>query len=97
MSRYIDADELKKQVCLDKVEQITKSPERRMMTFQEVIMLIDSIAPTIDIVRCGECGYNYGIMTGQPFNPEDIVCDYWASDGLDADDFCSYGERKESE
>ena len=55
----------------------------------EIGKIIES-APSIDIVRCAECKY-------------------WQSDGgammfceqvdipTDANDFCSYGERKESE
>ena len=37
-----------------------------------------------ELVRCKDCEYNH----------EDIVCDYWLSDGLMDDDFCSYGKRK---
>ena len=51
-------------------------------------------APSIDIVRCGECKHNVGLSNGDGFWEEDIVCDYWESDGLTADDFCSHGERK---
>ena len=54
--------------------------------------------PTIDaveVVRCKDCKYNYGKEHGGEFNFEDIVCDYWATDGLNADDFCSYAERSE--
>lgn len=54
--------------------------------------------PTIDavpVVRCKDCKHNYGKERGGEFNTEDIVCDYWATDGLNADDFCSYGERSE--
>ena len=52
-------------------------------------------APSIDIVRCKECRHNVGLSNGDGFWEEDIVCDYWDSDGLTADDYCSYGERKE--
>lgn len=51
-------------------------------------------APTIEIVRCKECRYNVGLNNGDGFWEEDIVCHYWESDGLKADDFCSYGDRK---
>lgn len=52
-------------------------------------------APSIDIVRCSECKHNVGLTNG--FWEEDIVCDYWESDGLTTDDYCSYGERKTDE
>ena len=45
------------------------------------------------LVRCKDCKYKVVTEDGE-WNPEDIVCDYWASDGLEADDFCSRGERK---
>ena len=42
-------------------------------------------APSLEIVRCGECKNN---VDGE------CVVHY---SGINADDFCSYGERKESE
>ena len=45
------------------------------------------------VVFCKECKYKVETEDGE-WNPEDIVCDYWASDGLEADDFCSRGVRK---
>jgi len=46
--RIIDADKLKEQVCLDKFEKITHSPERRMVTFDEVLVFIDTYASSIE-------------------------------------------------
>ena len=46
-----------------------------------------------ELVKCKDCKYKVETEDGE-WNPEDIVCDYWASDGLEADDFCSRGERK---
>lgn len=54
-------------------------------------------APTIDaveVVRCKDCKHKVLTEDGE-YNTEDIVCDYWSSDGLNASDFCSYGERSE--
>lgn len=45
------------------------------------------------VVFCKDCKYKVETEDGE-WNPEDIVCDYWASDGLEADDFCSRGELK---
>lgn len=53
--------------------------------------------PFLDIVRCKECKHNVGLSNGDGFWEEDIVCDFWESDGLHADDYCSYGEREEEE
>ena len=38
---------------------------------------------------CKNCKYNYGLRENKEYNPEDIVCDYWESDGLTEKDFCS--------
>ena len=46
------------------------------------------------IVRCKDCKYNHKTEDGE-FYEKDIVCEYWASDGLTADDFCSRGEPKD--
>ena len=52
-------------------------------------------APSIDIVRCGECKHN-----PWDFDRTDYTC-VWDDDFADRPqtphDFCSYGERKESE
>ena len=47
------------------------------------------------VVRCKDCKYNYSKKHNKRYNSEDIVCDYFETDGLNDDDFCSYGERSE--
>ena len=49
---------------------------------------IDS-APSIDIVRCGECKYYDDEDYGEPTR----YCTLHES-AVEADDFCSYGERE---
>ena len=49
-----------------------------------------------EVVRCNECIHNVGIRDNTEFYDNDIVCDYWESDGLYSTDFCSYGERAEA-
>ena len=104
--RPIDADALK-----DKLQQhhdfyvmawggFSKMPISDKKRVDEITNCIAEVvnAPTIDIVRCRECKYwerlNYEA-------PKEGWCDDQIpySDGrwVDADDFCSYGERKESE
>ena len=46
------------------------------------------------IVRCKDCIHCVLTNDGK-YNPGDIVCDYFMTDGMNADDFCSYGVRKE--
>ena len=66
--------------------------------WDELVAFADSVAEqeVIDLVRCGECKHNVGLRDGIGFWEEDITCDYWESDGLTTDDFCSYGCRKEN-
>ena len=75
MSKYIDAEWLKQNFNTVFWSQITKT--------------IDS-APSIDIVRCGEC----------KMWMSEHLCQWWSRYGTvetDADDFCSYGERENDE
>lgn len=73
--RLIDADELKTR------KSINSANFNTIETIQE---WIDN-APTIDLVRCGECKHWY---RNNP--PIDEECDMLPN----ADDFCPYGERK---
>ena len=47
-----------------------------------------------EIVRCKGCRYNYGNAEGREYNQNDIVCTYFDTDGMDASDYCSCGERR---
>lgn len=47
------------------------------------------------VICCKECIHNYGNKYECEYNPEDIVCTYWMSDGLTEKDFCSQSKRKE--
>lgn len=47
-------------------------------------------------ICCKDCKYKVVTDDGE-YNPQDIVCSYWASDGLEEEDYCSYGEQIESE
>ena len=78
MSRYVDADAIK-----DKAWK-TES-EACFYALEDVVSVTDiDEAPSIDIVRCGECKYQ-----------RDDLCDKWSySHCVKPDDFCSYGERE---
>lgn len=51
-------------------------------------------ADVAEVVRCKDCKYKTVTSDGE-YNPEDIVCEYFMSDGFRETDFCSYGEREE--
>lgn len=70
MSRYIDAEWLKQNF--------------NTVFWSQVAKTIDS-APSIDIVRCGECKAHNDVN----MNPAHIMCGYMSDD-----DFCSYGEKE---
>ena len=53
-------------------------------------------ADAVQVVRCKDCVHKVVTQNGE-YNPEDIVCDYWDTDGLEETDFCSYGERRSDE
>lgn len=48
----------------------------------------------VHVVRCRDCKYcSPGLTREERSIPDaDLVCAYWDSDGLDANDFCSHGE-----
>ena len=90
MSRYIDADAL--------IESIKNTAdlggwigEALYQIKQVAIKYIDS-APSIDIVRCKECRHWH------KWSDWEMFCGHFDGGiGSDANDYCSYGERKESE
>jgi hypothetical protein len=49
----------------------------------------------VSVIRCKDCKHNYSKKSNKRYNHEWIVCDYWETDGLNDDDFCSHGERNE--
>lgn len=49
-----------------------------------------------EIIRCKDCKYRGETEDGE-YNPEDIVCAYWMSDGLSETDYCSYAKRRTDE
>ena len=86
MSRYIDADAFLKEYC---------------KPYPHVYMAMSKAmadAPSIDIVRCRECRYFIDNLTEDDTDEAYGECCFdWDIKMPTADDFCSYGERKESE
>ena len=84
MSRYIDADALK-----EKYTMVIKRYSGGIMERPAVLLETIDDAPSIDIVRCKECGayMTDGYVDGCGF------CAYHHS-VVKADDFCSYGDER---
>lgn len=81
MSRWIDKDKLN-------LFEEDGEVHRYCFPCIEIIKLIDE-APSIDIVRCKECKWYEPLDSSRPF---------YCSRGIwkvNADDFCSYGERRD--
>ena len=85
MSRYIDADALKKKkvYCAERHENVVSVAE---IDWQPT-------ADVIEVVRCKDCIYSFMSISGKKV----LYCDMHPSDDhldLDKDYFCSYGERR---
>lgn len=81
MSRYIDADALKKQV----ESPYTEYPI--MIQIRKTLKDFIDDAPSIDIVRCQDCKYWVYNFNGCSRNP--CTEPWYATDG------CTYGERND--
>lgn len=84
--RLIDADAL-----IDKLRSAIECGKRVDMPTGELEAVLNDVsnAPSIDIVRCCICKHckdTKGNWYGR--------CDHYGH-GVNADDFCSYGERRE--
>lgn len=97
MSRYIEVDAVITAIAeFNKYEDELEYPYASddLEEYKDDARLLIEDAPSIDIVRCKECRYchrNYVDMT-PPYQHD--YC-YKFSRYMNADDFCSYGERRE--
>ena len=51
----------------------------------------------VEVIRCRECIHNKENWTHEELDATDytdITCDYWMSDGLTGNDYCSHGRRR---
>lgn len=88
MSRYIEQEHIGKTVSNLPTEVFqTENRIELVLSATEVINAIKD-APTIDIVRCGECKAHNDVN----LNPAHIMCGYMSDN-----DFCSYGKRSDDE
>ena len=79
---------------ISKEDLLTKF-ETGALLFQPEVKRIIKIQPEVDaepVVRCRDCKFKVVTDDGEWYE-QDVVCSYWATDGLTADDYCSYGER----
>lgn len=90
MSRYIDADHLKKWL-LARWEEIDPKSENPFK-MADIFNQIDYGEPSIDIVRCKECKHS-SINENHPLKP--LICGLTRMCGTTPDNwFCADGEPK---
>ena len=92
MSRYIDADKFIEWIDVGHL----RSPSEICYCEGDVKTMIDMqpTADVVEVVRCGQCKYCALTDEGE-YNPNDIVCCYFMTDGMEENDYCSRGERRE--
>ena len=95
LNRAIQLLELEKQYAL-KQTGFHQQPINKEVA-EALDIAIESVKQQIDIVRCKDCIHNVSNWQHDGLDSTDytdITCDYFMTDGISADDFCSYGERK---
>ena len=89
--RIIDAEALENEI----VKTMRYVPKDAVL---DVACMVNR-APTIEakpVVHCKDCKYNVANRQQDPLDITDytdIVCDYFMTDGMEADDFCSKGVK----
>lgn len=95
MSRYINADDALELLNLMYDNQADRDDPYNVGVMG-AINYIKHKAPSIDVVRCGECKYqNKGGNEREAWN----LCAYrpWLYKPTSDESFCSYGERRSDE
>lgn len=90
MSRWIDADRLTRK--LNDAIWLGEMVDRPTGELEAVLDDVLS-APTIDIVRCGECKWWW--KEWETCTHNNLVDGHNCATTFKADSFCSYGERRE--
>ena len=93
MSRWIDADALKEDLLINHNTDLMSQSLVLGSGFDvgvDYVMQFIEDAPSIDLVRCGECKHWQDNNGGYPTTE----CRWGHDETPDADDFCSYGERR---
>ena len=57
--------------------------------------LFKNKADVVEVVRCKDCKHCTLTEEGEHAR-DDIVCEYFMTDGMLDNDYCSYGERREN-
>lgn len=96
MAEYINRDELMENIQRNVSTYGIVTHPLGYIVLGKVYDAIDEI-DVVEIVRCGECIHNYGLMHQSedvPYNKNDIVCGFWSTDGLEEHNYCCFGESQ---
>jgi hypothetical protein len=100
MSRYIKIEDLQKfPIRKDHYDKVNGSI-KYVFGVEDVLEYAEYL-PTYDVVevvRCKDCKHNVANWQHDELDIEDytdIVCDYFMTDGMEANDYCSHGERRD--
>ena len=98
MARYIDADEAM-QIINNYAKAIDYDCDNCKVVIDAIKDIVSVICPTADVVevvRCCECKYSeqYKCTVDPCYNHMSCKRREHYTEGVDAYDFCSYGERK---
>lgn len=90
MSRYIDAE-----IAVEIINRYRNTTDENGKTVADAIIdILKVITPTADVVRVVQCR---DCIHWKASSHKDLYyCEYFDW-GITADDFCSYGERKDEE
>ena len=91
MPRYIDLDKAREAITLVCEEYCDEDGCINCKLAHAVDTLYDQ--DIVEVVLCEDCKY-WGGSKYSNSHETDFVCEYWESDGLMWNDFCSMGERK---
>ena len=66
----------------------------------DMMYILNPYAQNTELIRCKDCIHNAANRKTDPmditdYSGQDIVCDYFMTDGQETDDYCSRAERKE--
>lgn len=81
-----------------------RNPLETCYSERDVVDMLESrpIVDAVEVVRCKDCKHNYSLTHATEECPfveayDDFVCSYWATDGVNANGYCSKGEMWDGE
>lgn len=86
---YIEREAARKRIVNNK----KWSHDPSTMEYAAELVLTVPAADVVEVVRYKDCIHKTLTQDGE-YSPDDILCGCFMTNGLQENDFCSYGERK---